>query len=116
MTAPAGKKAKKEQSQLASGCMALIKCIEFGHEIWNRATACPRCGCPLAEESSRPRADARKKLDQKRLGNIVAGLFVGALFVMLAMIFLIVVLPNASAAKEAKDMLEKLNKEPPNQW
>lgn len=29
--------------------MALIKCIECGKEFSNRASACPNCGCPLAE-------------------------------------------------------------------
>lgn len=29
--------------------MALIKCIECGKEFSDRASACPNCGCPLAE-------------------------------------------------------------------
>ena len=31
--------------------MALIKCMECGKEISNKATTCPYCGCPLAEMS-----------------------------------------------------------------
>ena len=27
--------------------MALIKCKECGHEVSDRATACPNCGCPI---------------------------------------------------------------------
>ena len=27
--------------------MALTKCMECGHEISDRATSCPNCGCPL---------------------------------------------------------------------
>ena len=29
--------------------MALIKCIECGKEISNKATVCPHCGCPISE-------------------------------------------------------------------
>lgn len=28
--------------------MALIKCKEYGHEVSDRASACPHCGCPIA--------------------------------------------------------------------
>lgn len=29
--------------------MALIKCPECGREVSDRASACPNCGCPLAD-------------------------------------------------------------------
>lgn len=29
--------------------MALIKCPECGSEVSDRASACPRCGCPIAQ-------------------------------------------------------------------
>ena len=29
--------------------MALIKCIECGKEISDKATTCPHCGCPISE-------------------------------------------------------------------
>ena len=29
--------------------MALIKCKECGHEVSDRASACPNCGCPASE-------------------------------------------------------------------
>lgn len=29
--------------------MALIKCIECGNEISNKAEVCPNCGCPVSE-------------------------------------------------------------------
>lgn len=28
--------------------MALVKCEECGHEISDKATACPHCGCPIS--------------------------------------------------------------------
>ena len=31
--------------------MALIKCTECGHEVSDKASACPNCGCPLEKES-----------------------------------------------------------------
>ncbi len=30
--------------------MALIKCKECGHEVSDKASACPNCGCPLEKE------------------------------------------------------------------
>ena len=27
--------------------MAMIKCMEWGKEISDRATSCPSCGCPV---------------------------------------------------------------------
>ena len=27
--------------------MALIKCTECGHEVSDKASACPKCGCPI---------------------------------------------------------------------
>ena len=37
--------------------MALIKCSECGHEVSDRATACPNCGCPIAGETPEPQND-----------------------------------------------------------
>lgn len=31
--------------------MALIKCNECGHMISDRATKCPKCGCPTTKRS-----------------------------------------------------------------
>ena len=30
--------------------MALIKCNECGHEVSDKASVCPNCGCPLVKE------------------------------------------------------------------
>ncbi len=90
--------------------MSLIKCIECGHDASSGATACPHCGCQLTEKSSRPDDDAKKQVDQKKLGFMVACIIVGLLCIMVAII-LIVVMTNASAAQEAKDFFEKLKHE-----
>lgn len=37
--------------------MALIKCKECGHEVSDRASACPNCGCPIAGETPEPQND-----------------------------------------------------------
>lgn len=34
---------------LGGRTMALIRCIECGNEISNKANTCPYCGCPLYE-------------------------------------------------------------------
>jgi len=31
--------------------MALIKCKECGHEVSDKASACPNCGCPITTET-----------------------------------------------------------------
>lgn len=37
--------------------MALIKCSECGHEVSDRAKACPNCGCPLAAQTATDTTD-----------------------------------------------------------
>lgn len=32
--------------------MALIKCEECGHEVSDKASACPKCGCPTGSQSN----------------------------------------------------------------
>lgn len=34
--------------------MALIKCKECGHEVSDKATKCPKCGCPTTKEEEKP--------------------------------------------------------------
>lgn len=41
--------------------MALIKCVECGKEISDKATACPNCGCPVGDVKSV--GTAKKKMD-----------------------------------------------------
>lgn len=51
--------------------MALIKCIECGKEISDRASTCPNCGCPVSEMS--PSGTVRVKMPVLELGLV--GLF-----------------------------------------
>jgi uncharacterized membrane protein YvbJ len=93
--------------------MSLIKCIECGHEISNGAAACLHCGYPLTEKTSLPGDDVKiqRYAEQKvlkKLGWICVGLF--CIFVA---IISVVLITNPSAAKEAKDFLEKLKQNPP---
>ena len=30
--------------------MALIKCTECGHDVSDKASVCPNCGCPIEKE------------------------------------------------------------------
>lgn len=51
--------------------MALIKCIECGKSISDRAATCPNCGCPVSEMSST--GTVRIKMPVLELGLV--GLF-----------------------------------------
>lgn len=31
--------------------MALIKCTGCGHDVSDKATECPHCGCPISQEN-----------------------------------------------------------------
>lgn len=39
----------QKKSKLKRRNMALIKCIECGNEISNKAEVCPNCGCPVSD-------------------------------------------------------------------
>ena len=40
--------------------MALIKCNECGHEVSDKASACPNCGCPIADDHFEPQNDVEE--------------------------------------------------------
>lgn len=44
--------------------MALIKCSECGADISEKASACPKCGCPL-DITKQVMSDAKKKKNKK---------------------------------------------------
>ena len=46
--------------------MALIKCIECGNEISNKAEVCPNCGCPVSETVKEKNNKKKKMLIIKR--------------------------------------------------
>lgn len=94
--------------------MALIKCMECGKEVSDRALSCPNCGCPIAQNST-PKDELKEKvvneirqiyervkqLPPKTLGIIVA------IFTLL-IIFLCI--PNG--VEKDKATLEKYLLEP----
>ena len=41
--------------------MALIKCSECGAEISDKATECPKCGCPVEVSAATETAENKKK-------------------------------------------------------
>ena len=44
--------------------MALIKCSECGHEVSDRASACPNCGCPIGNVGIiQERTQEKERLD-----------------------------------------------------
>ena len=74
--------------------MALIKCEECGTEVSDRASACPKCGCPirnekLNEESQPKKSEENVQQSQKfsgrpwrpNKGNIIGGI----LFIILSL-------------------------------
>lgn len=70
--------------------MALIKCPECENEISDKAEACPKCGCPIVQESEISESDSTtkpKKAINKKVLTIVIGLIVViAIFVISALI------------------------------
>ena len=42
--------------------MALIKCVECGHEVSNKAVSCPYCGCPVSVNSATEESEPLEKL------------------------------------------------------
>ena len=51
--------------------MALIKCVDCGKEISDKAAACPNCGCPISEMTTS--GTVRIKMPMLELGLV--GLF-----------------------------------------
>lgn len=44
--------------------MALIKCIECGKDVSDKATACPNCGCPITESIKEIQLEKDKNKDK----------------------------------------------------
>lgn len=42
--------------------MALIKCVECGADISDKAEVCPRCGCPIEDSIESKRKNTRRKI------------------------------------------------------
>jgi hypothetical protein len=61
--------------------MALIKCIECGREISDKAAACPQCGCPKAVAGPAPGPQDIRPSIESDLSNDKAApfLLIGAL-------------------------------------
>lgn len=45
--------------------MALIKCPECGHQVSDKASACPNCGCPIAFANSQPKSQTAQSITAK---------------------------------------------------
>lgn len=50
--------------------MALIKCSECGADISEKASACPKCGCPL-NITKQIISDTKKKHNKKIITTII---------------------------------------------
>lgn len=53
--------------------MALIKCSECGHEISDKAEACPHCGCPVEKHSERKKATITDNKKQPIVNSSIEG-------------------------------------------
>lgn len=71
--------------------MALIKCSECGHDVSDKAAACPNCGCPVKvssqgamQKASQARERSLPKIPKEKMlfvgGIIVAGIVLGLFF------------------------------------
>lgn len=72
--------------------MSLIKCPECGHDISDKSTACPNCGCPIdntptpAQDNVNKNAPVKPPLKPKKRG---AGCLIGLILLALLIVFFI---------------------------
>lgn len=92
--------------------MALIKCIECGREISDKAVVCPQCGCPSTFQSQQPTTESTLKanLDPRWddvLDELDSGSSLGAMIIIRE-------ITNVSI-KEASDIVDymEIHREPP---
>ncbi len=63
--------------------MSLKPCPECGHQVSNKALACPKCGCPLAEDPVLAYAERRINLREKA---VIGMLIIAAVFTLLGLV------------------------------
>lgn len=73
--------------------MALIKCSECGADVSEKASVCPKCGCPL-DITKQIVSDAKKKKKKKII--IVVGTIL-AIIIVLLMVFILIKYNNTPA-------------------
>ena len=47
--------------------MAIIKCVECGRDVSNKATVCPQCGCPIYESTKA--SEIKQNEQQEKIKN-----------------------------------------------
>lgn len=63
--------------------MSLKPCPECGHQVSDKALACPKCGCPLAEDPVLAYAERRISFREK---TVFGMLFIAAIFTLLGFV------------------------------
>ena len=91
--------------------MALIKCIECGKEISDKASTCPNCGCPVSvAENKENRSSEREESNVKSLTKKANGFprrIVAIFSVIVLLVFVIASIPTGVEKDKAilKDCL-----------
>jgi uncharacterized membrane protein YvbJ len=70
--------------------VALIKCSECGHEVSNKATACPKCGAPIADASvNTPTQTVQQTSKTLKAHYAIAGIifFIGLIWLIFNIVY-----------------------------
>lgn len=89
--------------------MALIKCEECGHEISDKATFCPNCGCPRGNDVSELKQQ-ESSLSQRRNGINKSYLIIIAVVIIMGLFLCVFynLLPTETRTEAVQDSLENI--------
>ena len=91
--------------------MALIKCEECGHEISDKATFCPNCGCPRGNDVSELKQQ-ESSLSQRRNGINKSYIIVIAVVIIIGLFLCVFftnnLLPTETRTEAVQDSLENI--------
>ena len=81
--------------------MSMIKCPECQSEVSERANVCPKCGCPITDET-KAKAECERQQNEEKKKKILRGIIIVAGVFLLIVCFF--VMHRCSAIKEAQTL------------